>query len=129
MKTNLTPPACPVLLPLDVAKGRQDTREVLGVGRPANERTIHPREREIVALTYFLAIFPFFGILVAAVVALTYHERSRTVVFHAKQAIVGQALLLLVFVVICLAGLFAMLVGVLSPPLKEMFIRLDKVVL
>ena len=89
---------------------------------------LHPREREIVALTYLLAIVPLFGILAAAIVALAYQERSRTVVFHAKQAIVGQAFLLLVFVVICMFGVFAVLVGVLSPTLREGFFFFNKIV-
>lgn len=93
-----------------------------------DERTIHPREREIVALTYLVAVVPLFGILVAAIIALAYQERSRTVVFHAKQAIAGQAFVLLVFVIICLFSVFAVLVGVLSPLLKSIFFLFDKIV-
>ena len=103
-----------------------------GVDQVAEEndaRAIHPREREIVALTYVLAIVPLFGILVAAIVALFYQERSRTVVFHAKQAIAGQAFVLLVFVVVCLFRLFAALVGVISPGLERVFVLFDMFVL
>jgi len=89
---------------------------------------IHPREREIVALTYLLAIVPLFGILFAAVVILIYQEKSRTVVFHAKQAIAGQAVMLFLFIVICLFGIFAVLIGVLSPPLKEICLLFDRFV-
>jgi len=92
------------------------------------QQTIHPRDREIVALTYVLAAIPLFGILAAGVIALWYQERSRTVVFHAKQAIAGQAVMLLVFVVICLFSLFAVLVGVLSPTLKDLFMLFNKIV-
>jgi len=92
-------------------------------------RMIHPRDREIVALTYVLAIIPLFGILTAALIAMWYQERSRTVVFHAKQAIAGQAIFLLVFVVICLFSLFAALAGVLSPRLKEILVWFDWIVL
>lgn len=95
----------------------------------AGERVIHPREREIVALTYFLASFPLFGILADALILLAYQERSRTVVFHAKQAIAGHALLLLAIVVICYFGLFALLVGVLSPALESVLIFVGKAVL
>jgi len=90
------------------------------------ERVLHPREREIVALTYLLAMIPLFGILAAGVIALVYQERSRTVVFHAKQAIAGQAVMLLVFVVICFFSLFAVLVGVLSPWLRHLFMLFNK---
>ena len=92
------------------------------------DRTIHPRDREMVALTYLLAIIPLFGILAAAVIALVYQERSRTVVFHTKQAIAAQAAMLLVFVVICFFSLFAVLVGVLSPRLKIVLLDFDTIV-
>ena len=93
------------------------------------EGSILSREREIVTVTYLVAVIPLFGILIAAVVILAYKEKSRTVVFHAKQAIAAQAFFLLVFVVICLFGLFALLVGVLSPLLERILLIFDKVVL
>jgi uncharacterized Tic20 family protein len=93
------------------------------------ERGLHPREREIVALVYLLAIFPLFGLLAAGIIALLYQERSRTVVFHAKQAFAGQAFMLLLVVVIFMFSLFALLVGVLSPRLRDLFLFFDRWIL
>ncbi len=93
------------------------------------EGTIHLREREVVMWTYLLAIIPIFGILAAGIIYLTYQERSRTVVFHAKQAIAGQAGLLLVIIVIYLFYLFARLVGNVSPRLGIWFLTFDEWVL
>ena len=42
--------------------------EEAGVAAENTERTLHAREREIVALTYLLAIVPLFGILIAGIV-------------------------------------------------------------
>ena len=93
------------------------------------DRTIHPRERAIVMWTYLSAIIPLFGILIAALISMAYQERSRTVVFHAKQAIAGQAFMLLIFVVIYLFYLFARLVGSISATLGYYLIEFDTIVL
>lgn len=93
------------------------------------ERVIHPRDRAIVAWTYLAAVVPLFGILVAGLIHMAYKERSRTVIFHAKQAIAGQAMMLLVFVVVILFYLFARLVGVISPWLGDKLTYFDLIVL
>jgi hypothetical protein len=100
------------------------------VAKRKTVRTLHPRDRRVVCYTHFLAMVPFFGILVAAIIILAYQERSRAIAFHARQAIVGQAVMLLVFVVISLVGLFGALVGVLvkdQPMLHAIVIRFDEV--
>jgi hypothetical protein len=90
------------------------------------ERKIHPRDREIVLLIYVLAMIPLFGILAVGAMALLYQERSRTVVFHCKQAIAGQAVMLVLTVVVFIFSLFALLAGVLSPRLKDVLLFFDK---
>jgi len=93
------------------------------------ERIIHPRERAAIMWTYLAAAIPLFGILVAALIYMGYQERSRTVVFHAKQAIAGQALMLLTFVVVLLFYLFGRLVGSISLTLGDYLIKFDTAVL
>lgn len=78
-------------------------------------------------LIYLAAMLPILGILIVAMVGLAYQQRSQTVVFHAKQAIAGQAFVLLVSTLLCLMGLLAHLVGVLSPALHEAFLLFDKI--
>ncbi len=83
---------------------------------------IHVRERETVALLYLGALAPVFGILLAAMIAHAYRERSRTIVFHARQAIAGQALALFAFVVINLFRLLGVIMGVLDPRVREILL-------
>ena len=90
--------------------------------------TIHPRERVIIALTYLAAIVPLFGLLIAGIILLVWQQRSDTVVFHAKQAIAGQAAALLCFIVIILFSLFALLVGVLSAGVRDYMLLFDRVI-
>jgi uncharacterized Tic20 family protein len=93
------------------------------------DRMIHPRDRAIVTFVYLLAIVPLFGFLGVALIYMTYKERSRTVLFHAAQAMAGQAVLLLVCVVVFLFYLFARLVANVSGTLGNILLRFDNIVL
>jgi len=95
----------------------------------STEKTIHPRERVVIMLAYLVAIIPIFGILAALAISSLYQERSRTVVFHAKQAIAGQAIFLAVCVVIVVFKLFAFLIGLVSVSLGSILGRLNEAVL
>lgn len=90
------------------------------------DRTIHPRERGLVALIYVFSAIPLFGILIAGAIHFSYRERSETVVFHCRQAIAFQAIFLLIFIFIVLFSLFAFLVGVLSEQLEKFLMGFDR---
>jgi hypothetical protein len=110
---------------VETGGGNEDDR----VTEDRIERTLHPRDRRVVCYTHFLAMVPFFGILAAAIIILAYQERSRTIVFHARQAIIGQAVVLLLFVILSIVGLLGALVGVLvkdQPALRALVVRFDK---
>jgi uncharacterized Tic20 family protein len=80
------------------------------------------REREIVALVYLGAIIPLLGILLAGAVAHHWRQRSRRVVFHARQSVAGQAVALLAFVAINLLRLAGALLGALDPRVREILL-------
>jgi len=92
-------------------------------------RGIHPRDRAMVTFVYLLAIVPLFGFLGVAIIYMAYKERSRTVLFHAAQAMAGQAALLLVCVAVFFFYIFARLVANVSGTLGTILLRFDNIVL
>ena len=83
------------------------------------------REREIAGIVYLLALVPLWGILFDGILWLVKKESSRTIAFHAHQAIVLHFILLLVFVFFAIFLIIGRIIGVVSEDLGAMLKAAD----
>jgi uncharacterized Tic20 family protein len=79
-------------------------------------------DRPYAALAHFFAAIPLWGIVFNWILAMSFKEKSRDVVFHAHQGIFFQLPLLAIFVISVLFHLFFLLVTVVNHPIGRLLI-------
>ena len=86
-------------------------------------------ERNSAALAYLLAIVPLWGLLFDFLIWLSYRRSNRHVVFHAQQAIMLHALLLLVFICFSIMLMIINIVRAVNPAIAALLGEINQYIL